>query len=163
MSMLILALVAGLAARPVAAVRWVDVALVEAWRVLGDVLVERELGALAQQIERERQDIRDLEVLRDDLEARLGRLGTRSDRVSLPELRPTLDHAGRILAEARDWIHQHEADVMALEAAASARRVDRALAAMDDPAASWTVQVLRARELLRTPAPRSESVNGTGH
>jgi hypothetical protein len=141
--------VIGLAAWSAVASRALDEVLAASWRMLGDHLVERELGALAGQLAQERREIQRLESLRGDLVARLRRVELGPGRATVSPLRSSLDRADRVLDAAWHRAHEDEVELIALEATAAARRIDRALdAAAGDPSL-WMSRATRVREYLQ--------------
>jgi hypothetical protein len=171
-------IVAGLALRPESVISNVDETLYVWWRGLGDGLANRALDALARQIDRERQNADKIGTLRDDLVERLRSLGLRRDCVAsrvneggLPReagterelvhlesaiglLGSAIERAdGALDAVGRD-LDEREGELISLQAAAEARRMDHALAGPIGDLSMWYIRAARARALLR-PAPSS--------
>ncbi len=171
------AILVGLTLEPrMVARRWDD-ALFASWRALGDRLASRELDAIARQLDREREDAGRIGTLRDDLDARLrslvARRATAAERADEPRpsrgdgpgrelaridsaivlLESAVARADAALSEARRDLREREAELIALEAAADASRMDRQLAEADGDRSSWSVRLARARDVLRTTHP----------
>jgi hypothetical protein len=149
-------------------------ALSAAWRALGDQLANRELDAIAQQLERERQDAERIGVVRDRLSARLRSLGafrecvithvgepcsavgTDSERelasldnaISLLTL--ATERADRILDGARNNLRKRGGELIALQAASDAQRMHQVLGRLVGDPSSWSIRVARARALLHS-------------
>jgi hypothetical protein len=150
----------------------VERAMSTTWRLVGDRLANRELYAMAQQLDRERKDSECMRAVRDTLSARLKSLeafrecvATQvEERCQLPgadsqhelvsldtvigQLRSATARAARVLDGASDNIRKHEGDLIALQAAADIRRFDHVLLKSVGDPASWSVRVTRTRELL---------------
>jgi hypothetical protein len=149
-----------------------DRALSAAWRALGDQLASRELDSIAQQLDRERQNAETIELARERLSERLtsleafracaatlqaegySTLGVDSNcevdslNSAIAMLKSTRARAARVLNAARENIRRRESDLMALEAAGAARRVNQLLARSDADPSLWSDRIERAREFL---------------
>src|SRR5262249_38635757 len=64
--------------------------------------------------------------------------------------------ADRVLEGVHGGLREREGELMALRAAADARRMDRALAGPVGDPTLWAAQVARARDLLRTTLPDAQ-------
>jgi hypothetical protein len=173
---LALVIVVGLAFGPEMVMRRVDNALATSWRGLGDRLVNRELDAMARQLDRERQDTARIETLRDGLAACLRPLVARRDeaarvaegrrprgvdseserarlKAAVTLLGSAVARADRVLDGARNDLREREGELIVLRAAADARQMDRALAGRVGDSSLWDIRVARARDFLRaTPS-----------
>jgi hypothetical protein len=177
---LVSAIVVGLALGPETVIRRVDDALAASWRALGDRLANRELDAIARQLDRERQDTGRIEALRAGLEASLRPLVARRARTArmadgrpmrgadsererarleaaITLLRSAVARADRVLDGAWNDLREREGELIVLRAAADARQIDRALAGPVGDPSLWDVRVARARAFLRTTPSDGES------
>jgi hypothetical protein len=171
---LVSAAVFGLTVGPEAVMRRVDDVLATSWRALGDRLVDRELNAIARQLDREEQRAGQIEALRDALTARLVSLAARrevsaqveeghpprgddSERervcldAAITSLRSAVARADCVLIGARKRLGERESELIVLRAASDARQMNRALDGPIDDESMWGVRVARARDFLRTP------------
>jgi hypothetical protein len=181
---LALVIVVGLALGPETVIRRVDDALAASWRAQGDRLANRELDALARQLDRERQDTVRIETLRDGLAASLRPLVARRDEVAriahgrprrgadsereqarleaaITVVRSAVARADRELDGARNELRERESELIVLRAAADARQMDRALAGPVGDPSLWDARIARARDFLRT-TPSEGETRGTG-
>jgi hypothetical protein len=180
---LALVIVVGLALGPETVIKRVDDALAASWRGLGDRLANRELDAIARQLDRERQDTARIEALRDGLAASLRPLVARRDEVvrmadgsppreadserewarleaAMTLLRSAVARADRVLDGARNDLREREGGLLVLRAVADARQIDQALARPIGDPSLWDVRVARARDFLRT-TPSDGEPQGT--
>jgi hypothetical protein len=180
---LVSAVVVGLALGPETVIRRVDDALAASWRALGDGFANRELDAIARQLDRERQDTGRIEALRDGLAARLRSLVARRDEAArvaegrpprgadsererarleaaITLLRAAVARADRVLDRAGSDLREREGELIVLRAAADARQMERALAGPVGDPSLWDVRVARARDFLRT-TPSDGEPRGT--
>jgi hypothetical protein len=151
-----------------------------AWQALGDQLASRELDAIARQLDRERLDAERIEAARERLSERLrsleafrtcvaalieGRclaLGADSERelasldTAICMLKSTSARAARVLDAARESIRRRESELVALQAAADARRMDQVLVRSAGDPTSWSDRLARTREFLRIGWPDDE-------
>jgi hypothetical protein len=179
-----LMIVVGLVLGPETIRMKVEEAMSAAWRALGDQLANRELDAIAQQLDRERRDAQRIEVARDGLSTRLRSLEAFRECVATqvgercPPLgansEPELDRldtgiamlswasarAARVLDEARESIRRREGELISLQAAADARRMNQVLVRSVGDPSLWSDRVACTREFLRSDRSRKVSPNG---
>jgi hypothetical protein len=181
---LALVIVVGLALGPETVIRRVDDALAASWRGLGDRLANRELDAIARQLDRERQDTARIEALRAGVAANLRPLVARRDETArsaygrpprgadsererarldaaITLLRAAVARADRVLDWARNDLRKREGELIALRAAADAQKMDRTLAGPVGDPSLWDARIARARDFLRT-IPSDGETQGTG-
>src|SRR5262249_19185680 len=139
---LALAVVVGLALGPGAVMRRVDEALAASWQALGDGLADRELNAIAQQIDRDRKDTGSIGARREGPSPHLLPLLARRERLaagveegrpplgtdaghelarldaSVALLRSAIARADRVLDRARGDLRRREVELIALRAEA---------------------------------------------
>ena len=176
-STLALAVVIEVALGPETLIRKADEALFVSWRTLGDHFVNRELDALARQLERKRLGAARIGALRDSLAARLMSLETCRDRMAeqveerdrprgtdpdrglahlnaaIALLRSAVARTDRVQNEARTGLSERESELIALRAAAEVRCLDRALEGPAGDPSLWYVRVARARDFLQMTVP----------
>jgi hypothetical protein len=164
--------IVALAIGPDFASRTVDEALHAWWRTLGDQLTNRELNAIARQLDQELHSAERIETLRDGLAERLQSLGLQRDcrdailgegcrsgeasvkrelahlDAAIVLLRSTLARADLALGAARRDLREREAELTGLQVAAEVSRMDRALAGPIGDPSLWRVRVARAGELV---------------
>jgi hypothetical protein len=180
---LVSAVVVGLALGPETVMRRVDDALAASWRALGDRLANRELDAIARQLDRERQDAERIGALRDGLAARLRPLVARRDEAARVEegrppcgadsehgrarleaaitlLRSAVARTDRVLDDVRNDLRERAGELIVLRAAADARQMDRALAGPVGDPSLREIRFARARDFLRT-TPSDGEPEGT--
>jgi hypothetical protein len=180
---LVVVITVGLALGPEMVIRNVDDALAALWRGLGDRLANRELDAMARQLDHEREDAVRIEALRDGLAACLRPLVARCDEAArMAEGRPprgadsererahleaaitmigsAVARADRVLDRAWNDLREREGELIVLRAAADARQMDRALAGPVGDPSLWDVRVARVRDFLRT-TPSDGEPQGT--
>ncbi len=154
----------------------VESAVFTTCEIMSDQLANRELYAMAQQLDRERKDAECVREKRDSLLTRLKALeafrecvatqvgyrcplpGTNSqyDLANLDtviaQLSSAATRAARVLDGAYDSIRKHEGDLIVLQAAADIRRFNHVLLNSGGDPAQWSVRVARTLELLHMAA-----------
>jgi hypothetical protein len=150
----------------------VEEAVFAAWRAVGDQLAKRELTAIAQQLDLERQDAAKIQDSRDSIAIRLIVLEAQRELVAaesqesgsryrdgrahelavldraISVLRSTANRADCVLRGANDDLRARRIELSALQSDDDARRMNEALERPIGDPALWSSRVARARVII---------------